>query len=107
MQRVIFTVRTTLLDLKLAIDGTIIMSQNLRDALDSMFDAKIPQSWLKVKKYGKMYYHYLLCKTLNSEEEAIVIFVFVFTGQVGLGGGSWPSNRTNAGSPPSEFDYTS
>ena len=26
---------------------------------------------------------------------------------VGLGVGSWPSNRTNAGSPPSEFDYTS
>ena len=29
------------------------------------------------------------------------------TGQVGLRVGSWPSNLTNAGSPPSEFDYTS
>ena len=28
-------------------------------------------------------------------------------GQVGLGVGSWPSNRTNAGTPPSEFNYTS
>ena len=29
------------------------------------------------------------------------------TGQVGLGVGSWHNNRTNAGSPPIEFDYTS
>ena len=48
MQRVIATVRATLNDLKLAIDGTIIMSENLREALDSMYDAKIPSSWLKV-----------------------------------------------------------
>ena len=48
MQRVISTVRTTLNDLKLAIDGTIIMSENLRDALDSMYDAKIPAVWQKV-----------------------------------------------------------
>ena len=50
MQRVISTVRNTLIDLKLAIDGTIIMSETLREALDSMFDAKIPQTWLKVGK---------------------------------------------------------
>ena len=30
-----------------------------------------------------------------------------FTGQAGLGVGSWPSSRTNAGSSTSEFDYTS
>jgi dynein heavy chain len=48
MQRVIKTVRTSLLDLKLAIDGTIIMSETLRDALDCMYDAKIPSSWLKI-----------------------------------------------------------
>ena len=47
-QRVITTVRTTLQDLKLAIDGTIIMNENLRDALDAMYDARIPKSWLKV-----------------------------------------------------------
>ena len=29
------------------------------------------------------------------------------TRQVGLAVGSWPSNRTNAGWPPSELDYTS
>ncbi|XP_041462810.1 dynein heavy chain 5, axonemal-like [Lytechinus variegatus] len=48
MQRVISTVRITLQDLKLAIDGTIIMSENLRDALDNMFDARVPGSWKKI-----------------------------------------------------------
>lgn len=48
MQKVISLVRNTLNDLKLAIDGTIIMSENLRNALDSMYDAKIPDAWLKV-----------------------------------------------------------
>ncbi|XP_053402509.1 dynein axonemal heavy chain 5-like isoform X4 [Mercenaria mercenaria] len=48
MQRVITSVRTTLHDLKLAIDGTIIMSENLRDALDSMYDARIPKVWAKI-----------------------------------------------------------
>ena len=48
MQKVISTVRMTLQDLKLAIEGTIIMSENLRDALDSMYDATIPKSWRKV-----------------------------------------------------------
>ncbi|KAI4470545.1 dynein heavy chain family protein [Holotrichia oblita] len=48
IQRVIMEVQSTLCDLKLAIDGTIIMSQNLRTALDSMYDARIPEKWLKV-----------------------------------------------------------
>ncbi|XP_029694908.1 dynein heavy chain 5, axonemal [Takifugu rubripes] len=47
MQRVIALVRTTLTDLKLAIDGTIVMSENLRDALDCMYDARIPARWKK------------------------------------------------------------
>ncbi|XP_048464583.1 dynein axonemal heavy chain 5 [Rhincodon typus] len=45
MQRVITLVRNTLIDLKLAIDGTIIMSETLRDALDCMYDARIPAQW--------------------------------------------------------------
>lgn len=49
MQKVIKTVYTNLCDLKLAIDGTIVMSQNLRDSLDSMYDARIPERWQKVK----------------------------------------------------------
>lgn len=48
MQRVISLVRSTLSDLKLAIDGTIIMSESLRDALDCMYDARIPKLWQKV-----------------------------------------------------------
>jgi hypothetical protein len=48
MQRVIKTVFTNLCDLKLAIDGTIVMSQNLKDSLDAMYDARIPERWQKV-----------------------------------------------------------
>ncbi|KAK3736698.1 hypothetical protein QZH41_011488 [Actinostola sp. cb2023] len=48
MQRVISLVRQTLTDLQLAIEGTIIMSENLRDALDNMFDARIPELWKKI-----------------------------------------------------------
>ncbi|XP_052807224.1 dynein axonemal heavy chain 5-like isoform X2 [Mya arenaria] len=48
MQKVITRVRLDLKDLKLAIDGTIIMSENLRDALDNMFDARVPTSWKKI-----------------------------------------------------------
>ncbi|CAG2064901.1 unnamed protein product, partial [Timema podura] len=47
IQRVIAEVYSTLCDLKLAIDGTIVMSQGLRDALDAMYDARIPDRWQK------------------------------------------------------------
>ena len=47
-QRVLDVVRRTLIDLKLAIDGTIVMNEELRDALDRMYDAKIPNVWLKL-----------------------------------------------------------
>ncbi|KAI4900024.1 hypothetical protein NFI96_023292, partial [Prochilodus magdalenae] len=45
MQNIISCVGSTLTDLKLAIDGTIIMSEDLRDALDSMYDARVPKLW--------------------------------------------------------------
>uniref|UniRef100_A0A665W659 Dynein, axonemal, heavy chain 5 like n=1 Tax=Echeneis naucrates TaxID=173247 RepID=A0A665W659_ECHNA len=48
MQRIISVVRSSLTDLKLAIDGTIIMSENLRDALDNIFDARVPNLWRKI-----------------------------------------------------------
>lgn len=35
-------------DLKLAIEGTIVMSQGLRKSLDAMYDARIPEKWLKI-----------------------------------------------------------
>lgn len=49
MQRVIRLVRSTLSELKLAIDGTIVMSENLLDALDNMHDARIPALWKRVR----------------------------------------------------------
>lgn len=50
IQKVIKEVKSTLSDLKLAIDGTIVMSHNLRESLDAMYDARIPEKWLKVSK---------------------------------------------------------
>ncbi|CAG4978478.1 unnamed protein product [Parnassius apollo] len=47
MQRVITLVRNTLKDLLLAIDGTIIMNEALRDSLDNIYDAKVPKLWLR------------------------------------------------------------
>ena len=40
MQKILSLVRATLSDLKLAIEGTIIMSENLKASLDSMYDAR-------------------------------------------------------------------
>jgi len=48
MQQVVSVVRNTLSDLQLAINGTVIMSENLRDALDSIYDARIPATWKRV-----------------------------------------------------------
>ncbi|KAI8811565.1 dynein heavy chain and region D6 of dynein motor-domain-containing protein [Cladochytrium replicatum] len=47
MQVVIGLVRATLSDLKLAIDGTIIVSAALQQALDALYDARVPDAWLK------------------------------------------------------------
>ena len=55
MQKVITTVRRTLIDLKLAIDGTIIMNENLRNALDFIYDAKIPNLWQRVSFFSFIY----------------------------------------------------
>ncbi|NXK54721.1 DYH8 protein, partial [Chauna torquata] len=46
MQKVITILRTSLNDLKLAIEGTIIMSE--ANALDNMYNARIPQVWKRV-----------------------------------------------------------
>ncbi|XP_037131069.1 dynein heavy chain 8, axonemal-like [Syngnathus acus] len=48
MQKIISLVRSTLLDLKLAIEGTIIMSETLRDALDNIYDARVPNLFRKL-----------------------------------------------------------
>jgi dynein heavy chain len=48
IQRVLTLVRVTMSDLLLAIDGTIIMSDALRDALDNMYDARVPTAWAAI-----------------------------------------------------------
>ncbi|NXD72858.1 DYH8 protein, partial [Eolophus roseicapillus] len=49
MQKVITIVRNSLNDLKLAIEGTIVMSEASKAyVLDNMFDARIPQGWKRV-----------------------------------------------------------
>ncbi|XP_069976193.1 dynein axonemal heavy chain 5-like [Penaeus vannamei] len=48
MQKVLKVVRQSLHDLHLAIEGTIIMSPSLKDMLDAMYDARVPERWRKV-----------------------------------------------------------
>jgi dynein heavy chain len=48
MQKIITLVRITLQNLILAIDGTIIMSAALQNALDNMYDARVPTAWLAI-----------------------------------------------------------
>ncbi|KAJ1345302.1 hypothetical protein BSLG_000815 [Batrachochytrium salamandrivorans] len=48
MQAVISAVMSTLSDLRLAIDGTIIMASSLQNALDALYDARVPESWVKI-----------------------------------------------------------
>lgn len=38
-------VKETLEDLLLAIEGTIIMNEKLRDAFDNIYDARLPSIW--------------------------------------------------------------
>ncbi|XP_072356695.1 dynein axonemal heavy chain 8-like [Scyliorhinus torazame] len=48
MQKVITMLRSCLTDLQLAIEGTIIMSENLTDALDNMYNARVPAVWKRI-----------------------------------------------------------
>jgi dynein heavy chain, axonemal len=48
IQKIIKLVRTTLNDLLLAIEGTIIMNEQLRDALDNIYDARVPNIWKRL-----------------------------------------------------------
>jgi len=41
-------VRGNLTDLKLAIEGTIVMSPEIRHTLDAMYDARLPEKWAKI-----------------------------------------------------------
>lgn len=46
MQLIIGIVRKTLEDIVFAIDGTIIMTPDILDAINAIFDAKVPQNWV-------------------------------------------------------------
>jgi dynein heavy chain len=48
MQNVLKTVTRTLKDLELAIDGTIVMNDMLYNAMNSLFDGRIPEHWRKI-----------------------------------------------------------
>ncbi|VEL36940.1 unnamed protein product [Protopolystoma xenopodis] len=47
MDHVIREVTSTLQDLLLAIEGTVVMNQNLRVAMDALFDARAPANWIR------------------------------------------------------------
>ena len=48
IQAILTLVRTTMKDLRMALEGSIVMSDELKETLDDMFDAKVPRKWLKV-----------------------------------------------------------
>jgi len=43
---VIYLVKKTFTDIIEAVDGTIIMTPNIVDAIDALFDGKVPKSWI-------------------------------------------------------------
>jgi dynein heavy chain len=48
MQNVLKVLSSTLDDLVLAIDGSIVMNDQLYNAMNSLFDGRIPQHWLRI-----------------------------------------------------------
>jgi len=54
MGKILSVVNETLTDLRLAIEGTIIMSAMLRESLDAMYDARVPPLWKKVRNGSPM-----------------------------------------------------
>ena len=48
MQRILSVVRKSLIDIQMAIEGTIIMSDDLKLIFNDMFDAKVPEKWAKI-----------------------------------------------------------
>jgi dynein heavy chain len=48
MQNVLRNLRRTLVDLELAIDGSIVMNDLLYNAMNSLYDGRIPDHWRKI-----------------------------------------------------------
>jgi dynein heavy chain len=53
MQAVLKSLRSTLTDLALAIDGTIVMNDLLFNAMNSLYDGRIPSHWLRISWPGE------------------------------------------------------
>lgn len=49
LNRVVSLVGATLRDLRLAIAGTIALSDELAEALDALFNARVPKRWAKIR----------------------------------------------------------
>ncbi|KAF7232655.1 hypothetical protein EG68_06684 [Paragonimus skrjabini miyazakii] len=47
INKVIQLVNSILSDLRLAIDGTVVMNDTLKDALDCIYDARVPSVWIR------------------------------------------------------------
>lgn len=50
LNRVVSLVGATLRDLRLAIAGTIALSDELAEALDALFSARVPRRWAKIRR---------------------------------------------------------
>lgn len=52
LNKVVALVGAVLRDLRLAIAGTIALSDELLEALDSLFNARVPRRWAKIRWAG-------------------------------------------------------
>ena len=49
LNKVVVLTLATLKNLRLAIAGTIALNDELLQALDTLFNARVPQKWLKIR----------------------------------------------------------
>ncbi|VEL37412.1 unnamed protein product [Protopolystoma xenopodis] len=65
INKVLQMVLETVTDLRLAIDGTVVMNEMLRDALDCIYDARVPGLWMKVNRLHMLAHtlHFLKLQT--------------------------------------------
>ena len=48
IQKILNLVRRDLLDLKMAVEGSIVLSEEMKCTMDSMFDARVPPKWKRI-----------------------------------------------------------
>jgi hypothetical protein len=72
-------VRKVLLDLKLAIEGTIIMSPHLLQAMDAMYDARVPEMWKGISwESSTLGFWFTECLERNTQFTRWVFQVLIF-----------------------------